>query len=70
MVLIQSDVGRKTLEVIQRQSMTPGSTMLTPEDLSNKGRFVSISETRATLAELPGEMRKAEREFTDTLREG
>lgn len=70
MTLIQSDVAQKTLEVVQTQAMTPNKRVLSANDLSNKGRFVSIPESRATLAELPGEMREAEREFTDILREG
>lgn len=70
MTLIQSDVAQKTLEVVQRQVMTPNERVLTVDDLSNRGRFVSIPESRAALAELPGEMREAEREFTDILREG
>ena len=69
MTLIQNDVARKTLEVVQRQVMTPNERVLTADDLSSRGRFVSILESRATLAELPGEMREAEREFTDVLRE-
>lgn len=70
MTLVQSDVAQKTLEVVQRQAITPNERVLDVNDLGNKGRFVSIAESRVALAELPGEMREAEREFTDILREG
>jgi hypothetical protein len=69
MVLIQYDVVRKTLEVIQRQVMEPSMRVLVPGDFADHGSFVSIPEMRAKLAELPEPMKEAEREFLNTLRE-
>jgi hypothetical protein len=70
MLLVQEDVVDKTLEVIQRQAMTPVGRELTVDDFADdKGQFMSIPETRATRAELPGEMREAEQEYIDALRE-
>jgi hypothetical protein len=70
MVLVQDDVVNKTLEVIQGQSMMPSGRELTVDDLAdNKGQFMSIPETRAQRAELPGEMREAEHEYVNAMRE-
>jgi hypothetical protein len=70
MVLLQSDVVEKTLEVVERQQLDPPSGLMTAQSIDNTGTFLSIQETRAALAELPGEMQDAEREFLNSLREG
>src|SRR5215207_7838489 len=69
MVLVQGDVVQKTLEVVERKAILPMGKTLTPSDINEKGHFVSIPETSTRLAELPGEMGEAEREYVNAIRE-
>lgn len=67
---VQSDVIKKTLEVVERKVLSPDKTLL-PADFNDKGQFLSAPEgrVRAALAALPGEMQEAERDFLTALRE-
>jgi hypothetical protein len=69
MILVQDDVARKTLEVVERRAITPMSRTLQLDEFRDDGQFVSIPETRARLAELPGPMQEAEEDYLNTLRE-
>jgi hypothetical protein len=70
MFVVQEDVVKKTLEVVQRKTIAPQAPTLDPGHFRDNGRFMSIPESRASLAELPGHMKEAEERLVQALREG
>lgn len=69
LVPVQKDVIKKTLEVIDRQALSPSAATLKATELEVKGTFVSIPENSVRLAPLQGEMREAEQDLLRALRE-
>lgn len=66
---IQKDVISKTLEVIDRKVIAPSVHELTTDSYADQGYFISSPEIRAKFGELPGEMREAEQDLLNALRE-